>query len=200
MQHLSDLLKITEKKDEERTNDNYRIYLYQGDNYKIWFENWCRMEQLASLYFENRKSNVFAVSMAMAIGIAYVVYSWWMGHNLWSANMVTVYVGVVFFIVAFVRLLLSSMRFSNLQRRHIGLLQNQRGYALHQMEVNEECSEKRQFSVIKYIEWMIDEIEYRSLSPTIAGVSLDKALVKLSFTTIIGFATPIITYLLKNKT
>ena len=80
----------------------------------------------------------------------------------------------------------------------MGLIESQRLYALHQSDVDKEFPENGHF-VFKYIEAMINQIEYRSLSPTIAGVSLDRALVKLIYTTIIGFATSIITYILRNK-
>eukprot|EP01083_Nonionella_stella_P004697 13646_1 len=175
-----------------------KLYLYEGQNCEIWFENWARIESLGSIYFENRKSNVFAVVTFIAIALIYSVYSLFFHASGLSANMFAIYVGLLCAVVAFVRLLSFALRFSHLQDRHIGLLHNQRLFALHKMKQRKQFSHGDSLIIIEYIKAIIDQIECRSVSPKISNVSLNVALVRLTATTIIGFLTSTITYVIKR--
>jgi len=53
--------------------------------------------------------------------------------------------------------------------------------------------------ILSFLDDVVSHIEFRSLSPKIAGVSLDKALVRMALSSLVAFVTTLITYMLKHR-
>eukprot|EP01084_Bolivina_argentea_P201509 344449_1 len=52
-----------------------QIFLCEGNNCEVWFENWCRIQQIASLYFERKKSWIFGIMLSISLGAGVVLYN-----------------------------------------------------------------------------------------------------------------------------
>merc|ERR1712228_882294 len=168
------------------------IFLFIDDNYIVWFENWCRMEFLARAYFENTTTYVFGIIFCLFIGFVIVFYNTFVENDWFDANVISASCGMLFFFVVFLRLLLVSTRFSSLEKKHIALLQIQHSLIINenlyrgQDEKGNEKIQNRIYLLRESLSDMINHIKFVSLSPKIAGVSLNDALVRLFTSAIIG--------------
>jgi len=171
------------------------IFLFIGNNHIVWSENWCRMESLACDYFENQASYVFGIIFCLLIGFAVVTYNTFVIGDWFDANVISASCGMLFFFVVFIRLLLVSTRFSSLEKKHIALLQIQHSLIINQYlyadqdGIQSEKIRNRIYLLRESLSDMIKHIKFVSLSPKIAGVSLNAALVRLFVSAIIGGMT-----------
>eukprot|EP01084_Bolivina_argentea_P115322 205099_1 len=175
-----------------KTEYDTRLYLGEKRNGIVWFENWSRVEQLGSLYFNDRKSFVFSVVFCVVFSIGLVIYSVVIDKETININTTTLCIGLLYFTVVFIRLLLVSVRFSDLEHRYIALVQNQ-----HIFGVYDEFEDFKQRKMI-LMDDIVKQIQFRSVSPTIAGVTLNVALVRLAVSGFIGLVTTAITTLLRS--
>eukprot|EP01083_Nonionella_stella_P285523 971859_1 len=106
-------------------SDKIQIFLCDGNNCEVWFENWCRIQKIALSYFERKKPWVFGVMMSMTLGVGVILYNIFFLGKWYDGNMIMICCALLYFIVSYIRLLLAAMRFASLQKKYIAMLQIQ---------------------------------------------------------------------------
>eukprot|EP01084_Bolivina_argentea_P174286 301918_1 len=193
---MADLISMENVNDETPTLIKYRILLHESENHETWFENWSRIEKLATNYFERKKSWVFGIILLLVISLSILVYNIFILNDWFNTNVILIGCGLLYFMTAFSRLLLVAMRFSTLQHKYIALLQNQYSFTIRKLMDTE--SKKHQL-ICLYLQSIITQIKFRSINPKIAGVVLDDALVKLFVSTVFGLFASVCAYVLKQR-
>ena len=143
---------------------------------------------------------LFGLALVCAAGTAAILFYYFHLRPDDAVNSVTIFVfcGLVFTALIIVRFVEFSTQFDNLERKQIKMIKNQQIFLQHNIIL---CARKGQqqkreeYLAIKgYLDCVVETVRETSISPKIAGLTLDKAFVKLFVSTAVGTATAVFSY------
>eukprot|EP00483_Globobulimina_turgida_P013608 UN13634 len=164
------------------------------------------------MYFAKRQSIVFALFTTVFACIVCILY-YYINDDIYNTITVSIFGGFLYSSMVLIRLSMFALKISSLESRQIEFIRLQQTYLKHRiliskqkpiiMELKEEKSDQcgdydLDNAIIAYLDDVVRHIEFRSLSPKIAGVKLDTALVRMTMSSFAGFTTALITYLLSH--
>ena len=200
------------KKDMDRAKEIGRnsddiIRLCHGYNANVWVENWLMMYTEANIYFKNFQYIFFSVMVTAAIAVFVVIYNLILAKTqLLSPQVIVFGIGFLNVILIWSELLVISFKFSRLEKRHMESLINQKIWIQQQIVshtfMNENIDSSKIFHLeqtINLIDHLYQKMELYGLSPKIAGISMNKAFVRVTWSLIISIITAGIGYYLRKN-
>lgn len=211
--HSIDTMRGREKTKPKIKTKQKSIDLSLRDEWIIWFENWCRVETLSSIFFHNRQNIVFGVIASTLIAITVIFYQVFL-CRIWIDELnLTCFCGIAYVLIVMLRFIIWGSKFSKMEKKQLRLIRAQKMYINHKrillynlnkMDDDEKEIKKNEGkigeydAICKYLDDVSKHIEDRSLCPKIAGLTLNKAFVNLSITSIFGYVFAWILYRLRQ--
>lgn len=202
------------KKDADRArkigiNSDDIISLSHGYNANIWIENHLMMSTEANLYFKRFQYIFFS----LMIGVVLVAFIF--AYNLiiittpiLSLQMLVMCIGFLNVIFVWSEMLIISNKFSKLEKKHIEALINQKVWIqqkIFDLNIRNQNIDTSDFNIFHLQQTLIlidhlqQKLQLNGLSPKIAGISMDKAFIRVTWSLIISMITSGFAYYLRKN-
>eukprot|EP01084_Bolivina_argentea_P185976 320625_1 len=133
------------------TKNTNKLWLHEKGNWSVWYENWCRIERLSSIYFENRRGVIFGLVVLAFVALCTLLFYYFGSEEGLNTVCITSLFGLLYFLVIICRFLQWSLKLSGLERQQIECIENQQISIKHKiiLLIQEESKLDKQIDSIE---------------------------------------------------
>eukprot|EP01083_Nonionella_stella_P142743 442230_1 len=187
---------------------NYRkvIKLSDGNNANVFIENWFMMYTEANLYSKRFEHIIYSLVVAVIMAVAFAIYNFVLiKEEELNTKIIISAVGCLAVILIWIELLIISFKFSKLEKRHIVLLTNHKIWikqTMFEMVCDNNTKNQKEMERLRgcceLIDDLLKKVKINGMSPKIAGVPMNDAFVRITWSMVISLITAGISYYVRG--
>ena len=167
------------------------IFLFEADNYHIWFEHWCILHYKASYTILKFEPLLIGVIVGTFLAVLILIYSI-AGDELdviSELTIVSMFISIILVAILLI-ILVFAWKFGTIENKQLECIQIQRtalyNFIAHETNGDGYDKNRRHLNDIgNFLVGIQEQIAMRSVSIKIMGVTMDQIIVRLFFSTLV---------------